>query len=314
MANKVPEISFVIPAKDEEKSVDILYTELTSELKKLKKTYEIIFIDDGSKDSTYINLVNLRKKDNNVKIIKHRGNWGKAVALQNGFDLSKGKIIFTLDADLQDNPNEISKFLDKLSEGYDLVSGWKKIRHDPTSKLISTKLFNKSVQILSGLNINDVNCGFKAYKREVVENIDFYGDLFRLIPVIAHKQNFRVGEVVVEHRARKYGSTKYGLKRSYKGILDLVTVLFLTGYLKRPAHFFGGLGLISFGMGFSIGLYITYLRLTTGSIQFRQPLLFLGVLTMVIGVQLISTGLIAELIVNFNHRDKHPQSIENLLS
>ena len=309
------DLSFVIPAKNEEVSLPILYTEITREMKKVRKSYEIIIIDDGSTDTTYEVIKKLHNKDKKVKVIKLRGNWGKAVALKNGFEVASGDIIFTLDADLQDNPKEIGTFLKKLDEGYDLVSGWKKIRHDPTSKLISTKLFNMSVQKLTGLPIHDVNCGFKAYKREVIETIDFYGDLFRLIPVIAHKQNFKVGEVVVEHRARKYGKTKFGLERSYKGFLDLLTVLFLTGYLKRPAHFFGGFGLISFSIGFTIGLYITYLRVTTGSIQFRHPLLYFGMLLMIIGVQLISTGLVSELIIKLNQKsDDSGKKIQKILS
>lgn len=313
MPAKVSYLSFVIPAKNEEESIETLYNELVGELKVLGKSYEIIFVDDGSTDKTFNVLTKLHKKDRSVKVIKHRGNWQKAIALKNGFNLAKGNIIITLDADLQDNPKEIGKFLKKLSEGYDLVSGWKKERHDPTSKLISTKLFNTAVRKLTGLPIHDINCGFKAYKKEVIDNIDFYGDLFRLIPVLAHKQNFKVGEVVVEHRARKYGKTKFGLERSYKGGLDLLTVVFLTGYLRRPGHFFGGLGLTSFSGGFAIGLYITYLRITTGTIQFRQPLLFLGILLMVIGVQLVTTGLLAELILNLNQKRDTGNKIEKLL-
>lgn len=313
MAQKSPDISFVIPAKDEEESVESLYKEIVSEVLRLKKTYEIIFVDDGSTDNTLEKFIKLKNKDKKVKVIKHRGNWGKAIALQNGFDLSRGDIIFTLDADLQDNPKEIGKFLKKLNEGYDLVSGWKKVRHDPVSKLVSTKLFNGVVRKLTGLKIHDVNCGFKAYKREVIESIDFYGDLFRLIPVLAHKQNFRVGEVTVEHRARKFGKTKFGLERSYKGSLDLLTVLFLTGYLRRPGHFFGGLGLLSFFFGFLIGLYITYLRITTGSIQFRHPLLFLGMLLMIVGVQLVTTGLLAELILNLSQKRDHSRKSSSII-
>ncbi len=304
MPNKVPKLSFVIPAMNEEESIETLHAEIVKELIKLKMSYEIIFVDDGSTDKTFEVFTKLHRRNKNVKVIKHRGNWQKAIALRNGFDLAKGKIIFTLDADLQDNPKEIRKFLAKLDEGYDLVSGWKKTRNDPLSKLISTKLYNGVVRKLTGLPIHDVNCGFKAFRREVIENIDFYGDLFRLIPVIAHKQNFKVGEVVVEHRKRKFGKTKFGLERSYKGGLDLLTVFFLTGYLRRPGHFFGGAGLISFAGGFVIGMYITYLRITTGGIQFRQPLLFLGILLMVIGVQLVTTGLLAEMIINVTNKNE----------
>ena len=219
--------------------------------------------------------------------------------MQVGFDNARGDIIFTLDADLQDNPKEIPHFLQKLNEGYDLVSGWKKTRHDPTlGKVIPSRIINYLTRKLTGIKIHDTNCGFKAYKKNLVRNLNLYGELYRFIPILAAKQNFKVGEVVVEHRSRKFGKTKFGWSRGLKGILDLLTVIFLTGYIRRPGHFFGGLGLLSFFLGFLIGLYISYLRLTTGTIQDRQPLLFLGILLMVIGIQFISTGLLAEMMVS----------------
>lgn len=303
-----PKLSFVVPAKDEEKSVRPLYEEIVAECKKIKTSFEIIFVDDGSTDSTFENLLKLRIKDKRVKIIKLRGNWGKSAALQIGFSHARGEIIFTMDADLQDNPKEIPRFLKKLDAGFDLVSGWKKKRHDPLEKVIPSRIFNYAVSLLTGLNIHDTNCGFKAYKREVIDHLQLYGELYRFIPVLAAKQNFHVGEIVVSHRPRKHGKTKFGWERNIKGFLDLITVVFLTGYLRKPGHFFGGLGLVSFLAGFLIGIYITFLRITTGSIQFRQPLLFLGVLLMVVGIQLITTGLLAELIVSFNHRHNHEQN------
>jgi len=299
--NKV-DLSFVIPAKDEEASVEKLYKEIVSVITKLKKTYEIIFIDDGSTDNTYERLVGLQNKDKSVKIIKHRGNWGKSTALQNGFDKAGGEIIFTLDADLQDDPNEIPKFIKKIEEGHDLVSGWKKKRHDPLSKSFPSKIGNFATRLLTGIKIHDLNCGFKAYRREVVKSLNLYGELYKYIPVLAEKQNFKVAEIVVSHHKRKYGVSKFGWERNIKGFLDMLTIVFLTGYLKRPAHFFGTWGLISFGAGFMIGLYITYLRVTTGSIQYRHPLLFLGMLLMIIGVQLVTTGLIAEMIIALHPR------------
>ena len=306
-------ISFVLPARNEEESIPILHKEITSVMKKVNFPYEVIYIDDGSKDKTYRVLRKLHKKDKRVKVIKLRGNWGKATAMQAGFDASSGDIIFTLDTDLQDNPKEIPRFLEKLDDGFDLVVGWKEVRHDPKSKLISTKLFNGAVRKLTGLDIHDVNCGFKAYKREVIDNIDFYGDLFRLIPVIAHKNNFKVGEIVVEHRARKFGKSKFGFERSIKGGLDLLTVFFLTGYSKKPGHFFGGFGLVSFFFGFIIGLYITFLRVTTGSIQNHHPLLYLGMLLMIIGVQLVTTGLLAEMLLNINGPKDTSSKIKEVL-
>lgn len=303
------DLSFIIPAKNEEESVEKLYLELLKALKKLGKSYEIIFVDDGSTDGTFEVLKKIHNKDKSVKVIKLRGWFGKSVALQAGFSQAKGKIIFTLDADLQDDPSQIPNFLSKLAEGYDLVSGWKKIRHDPLSKTLPSKIGNWTTRFMTGIKIHDLNCGFKAYRREVVESLNLYGELYKYIPVLAEKQNFRVTEIVVPHKARKYGKSKFGWQRNIKGFLDMLTVVFLTGYLKRPAHFFGTFGLISFFIGFGIGLYITFLRFTTGSIQYRQPLLFLGVLLIIIGIQLVTTGLLAEMIVSFNQNrnpeDKH---------
>lgn len=291
-------LSFVIPAKDEEESVTTLYKEILSALKGVSNSFEIIFIDDGSRDKTFESLKKLRRLDKRVKIFKLRGNFGKSVALQVGFDHAKGAIIFTLDADLQDNPKEIPKFLEKLDSGFDLVSGWKKQRLDPQiQKVVPSRIINFLTRFLTGVPIHDTNCGFKAYKREVIENLNLYGELYRFIPIIAHRQNFQVGEVIVQHRPRLFGKTKFGWGRGIKGILDLLTIIFLTGFIRRPGHFFGSLGLGSFLGGFLIGIYIAYLRITTGTIQSRHPLLFLGMLLMIIGVQLISTGLLAEMII-----------------
>lgn len=298
------DLSFVIPSRDEEKSVELLYKKIIKVMGGLKKSFEIIFIDDGSTDKTFTILENLHEKDNKVKVIKLRGGFGKSVALQTGFDNAKGQIIFTLDADLQDDPEEISKFLDKLDEGYDMVSGWKKIRHDPISKTFPSKIGNSITRFLTGIKIHDLNCGFKAYKKIVVDNLNLYGELYKYIPVLAEKQNFKVGEIIVSHHPRKFGRSKFGWQRNIKGFLDMLTIVFLTTYMQKPAHFFGTVGLLSFFSGFVIGLYITYLRITTGSIQFRHPLLYLGMLFMIIGIQLITTGLIAELILSFNQKEK----------
>ena len=216
--------------------------------------------------------------------------------------MSRGNILITLDADLQDNPADIEKFLKKLEAGYDLIVGWKKTRHDPISKIISSRVFNKTVALLTKTNLHDINCGFKAFRRQVVENIDLYGELFRFFPILAAKQNFKVGEVIVHHRPRKFGKSKFGFERSIKGFLDLLTIIFLTNYTKKPGHFFGMFGMASFGLGFLIGLYIVYLRVITGTIQYRHPLLFLGMLLMIIGVQLVSTGLLAEMFTSFSQR------------
>lgn len=298
-----PKISFIIPTKDEQDNIAPLYKAIVLAVKKISERYEIIFIDDGSTDQTFSEIKKVRSKNRKVKLIKLRGNWGKSIALQSGFNIAKGEIIFTLDGDLQDNPSEIPKFIKKINSGYDLVSGWKKTRHDPLSKVIPSRILNNIlIPFLTGVKIHDTNCGFKAYRSQVIKNITLYGELYRFIPILAAKQNFRIAEIEVKHQPRIHGKSKFGWQRNFKGLLDLMTVAFLTGYLRRPSHFFGTLGIISFGLGFMIGLYITYLRVTTGSIQFRHPLLFLGMLLIIVGVQLFTMGLVAEMITNFNQR------------
>lgn len=309
-----PELSFIIPAKDEQDSVEILYQEITNVLKALNKTYELIFIDDGSDDKTFENLKKLHINDERVKVIRLRGNFGKSIALQIGFNHAQGEIIFTMDSDLQDNPKEIPAFLEKLESGFDLVSGWKKKRYDPLNKIIGSRTINLIAKVITDVNIHDTNCGFKVYRKEVVKSLNLYGELYRFIPIFAAKENFRVGEIIVEHRPRRFGKTKYGWERGIKGVLDLMTVVFLTGYLRRPGHFFGGLGFVSFICGFMIGLYISYLRVTTGSIQFRHPLLFLGMLLMMIGIQLISTGLLAEMIIFSKQKNDYSFAIKDELT
>ncbi len=306
------DISFVIPAVNESGSVEKLYQEIVEVVQKLKKRFEIIFIDDGSTDETFVIFSKLAKKDKRVKIIKLRGNWGKSAGLQAGFDYSQGETIITLDADLQDNPKEIPAFLKKLNDGYDLVSGWKQKRHDPISKTLPSKVVNFLVRLMTGLNIHDTNCGFKAYKKAVVKDLNLYGDLYRFIPIFAHRQNYKVTEIPVEHRSRKTGKSKYGWKRFISGWLDLLTVFFLIRYMRRPGHFFGTTGGTLFAGGFAIGLYIAYLRLTTGSIQYRHPLLFLGMLLMIIGIQLISTGLLAEMIIYSRPKVDYNSAIEKM--
>lgn len=310
-----PDLSFIIPAKNEEGSVEELSREIISEMESLKRSFEIIFIDDGSTDQTFEKLQKINSQDNRVKILKLRGNFGKSVALQLGFEHSQGEIIFTLDADLQDNPKEIPNFLKEMARGFDLISGWKKKRHDPSlAKVIPSRVINFIARNITGVKIHDTNCGFKAYRREVVKNLNLYGELYRFIPIFAAKDNYKVGEVVIEHRARKFGKSKFGWERGIKGILDLITVIFLTGFIRRPGHFFGTLGLISFFIGFLIGLYISYIRFTTGTIQYRQPLLFLGMLLMIIGIQLISTGLLAEMVIFSRGKNDYKSAIQKFIS
>lgn len=313
--NKLPEISFVIPAKNEEVTINTIYTRINAVMAKIKTSYEIIFVDDGSTDATYKEMYKLHTKHpKTVAIVKHRGNWGKSIALQSGFRLVRGEITITMDADLQDTPDEIPNFIKKIKEGYDLVSGWKKIRHDPISKTFPSKLGNKFASVLTGVKLHDFNCGFKAYRSQVVKNLNLYGELYKFIPIIAAKKNYKLAEIVVKHKKREFGKSKFGWERNAKGFLDIMTIFFITGYIKKPGHFFGTLGLISFFFGFVIGIYITYLRITTGGINYRYPLLFLGILAMIIGIQLVTTGLLAELFVYYmSPRDNGDDKIEELI-
>ncbi|MBI2268217.1 MAG: glycosyltransferase family 2 protein [Candidatus Blackburnbacteria bacterium] len=314
MKLKSTDLSFIIPAKNEAESIPTLYQEIVSVVRKLKKSYEIIFIDDGSTDSTFEKMKALHKKDIDVKVIRFRGNFGKSAALQVGFEKASGEIVLTLDGDLQDNPSEIPHFLAKLDQGYDLVSGWKKRRFDPSVKVIPSRILNNFLTpLLTGVKLHDINCGFKAYRKEVVKSLNLYGELYRFIPVFAVKQAFRVTEIPVEHRARQHGISKFGWERNIKGFLDLLTIFFLTGYNRRPGHFFGTFGLISFFFGFLIGLYITYLRVTTGGVQGRQPLLILGILLIIVGVQLISTGLLAEMMLASRGKIDYSANIKEII-
>lgn len=292
-----PYISFIIPAKNEQESIPLLYEQISKVMEKINKSYELIFIDDGSTDKTFEILKELRVKDRKISVIRLRGNFGKSIALQLGFDDANGEIIFTMDADLQDDPKEIPEFLKKIEEGYDLVSGWKFKRFDPISKTLPSKFGNWLTRQLTGVKIHDLNCGFKAYRREVVKNLSLYGELYKFIPVLASKEKFKISEIPIHHMARKFGKSKYSWTRNLRGLTDLITIVFLSGYVSKPGQFFGSLGIISFSVGFFIGIYITYIRIATGTIQYRTPLLFLGILLMVIGIQLISTGLLAEMIL-----------------
>lgn len=293
--------SIIIPVKDEEASLEILYKEIISSTKNLKKQREIIFIDDGSIDGSYQKLVALQKKDPSVRVIRFRANFGKSAALSKGFDIAKGSIFITLDADLQDDPTEIPKFLSLMTKkGVDLVVGRREHRHDPLSKKISSMAFNAITRAITGINLHDVNCGLKVFKREVARDIHLHGELHRFIPILAAKQKYRVTELPVHHRPRQFGKSKFGFERSWRGMIDLLTTVFLTDYLGKPAHFFGKIGLVLFTIGFLMAGYVTYIRITTGTTGHHIPLLLGGILFLMLGVQLISTGLIAEMITYYN--------------
>lgn len=294
-------LSVVVPVKNEAQSLLILYKELKQILFKIKKTYEIIFIDDGSTDKTKEILKRLQKSDKYVKTIFFRANFGKSAALNAGFEKANGEIIVTLDADLQDDPADIPEFIKKLNEGYDLVNGWRYKRSDNFTKKLSSYLFNTGTNLISGVKLHDFNCGMKMFKKEVANEIFIHGELHRFIPVLAAKQRFKVTEIKVNNRHRKFGESKYGhgLGRSWKGIIDLLTSVFISDFSTKPAHFFGGIGLILFLSGFIMDTYVTCIKITTGSTQGKIPLLLAGILFLLLGVQLLSTGLIAEMITYY---------------
>lgn len=300
--------SIVIPVKDEAQSLPILHKQLREVFDNLGKPYEIIFIDDGSTDNSVEAINDLKKENRNIQLIKLRANFGKSFALDKGFQKAQGEIIITIDSDLQDDPKEIPNLLKKIDEGYDLVNGWRKDRKDTSTKRISSALFNKGTALISGVKLHDFNCGLKVFNKDVVENLHLRGELHRFIPVLAAKNKFRVTEIAVNHRNRKFGISKYGkfgIKRSWKGILDLLTAIFITDYLTKPAHLFGGIGLTLFFIGFLMDAYVAYIRITTGTTQSRIPLLLAGILFIILGIQLISTGLIAEMIAHFNNQKKN---------
>lgn len=290
------ELSFVIPVMNEEKTIETLFNGIHTAVSALKKSFEVMFIDDGSTDGSWAEITRLTQKHPQlVRGIKFRRNFGKSQALAVGFQKAAGRIVFTMDADLQDDPNEIASFLAKIDEGYDLVSGWKKFRHDPIGKTLPSKVFNFVTARLTGVHLHDMNCGFKAYRREITESIRLYGELHRFTPVLANELGFRVTEVAVQHHPRKHGVSKYGWKRFVRGLLDLLTVLFTTQFLYRPAHLLGGLGLLAGVGGFSTLAYLTYLKLQ-GQMIGSRPLLSFGIMVSLLSIQLISLGLLAELI------------------
>ena len=307
-----PYISVVIPLFNERESLPELHRQLHDVLTALGRPYEILFVDDGSTDGSWEVIKELRQQDPHVRAFSFRRNYGKSAALAYGFRHARGQVVITMDADLQDDPAEIPKLLSKIEEGYDLVSGWKKKRHDPLGKRISSKLFNWATSLMSGVRLHDMNCGLKAYRREVIENINVYGELHRFLPVLAHWQGFRVGEMVVQHHPRRYGKSKFGISRATSGLFDLITVLFLTRYSKRPLHFFGVPGLISTLLGLVILAYLTYQRLFASVYLSKRPLLFLGLLLIIVGVQFVSIGLIGEMITE-TQKERLPYAVREVL-
>lgn len=310
-------LSAVIPVYNEEDSLRELHREITDVAAANGYQVEIIFVDDGSKDGSWKVEQELAESDPNVKAIRFRRNFGKAAALDAGFRAARGDLVLTLDADLQDDPAEIPRFLEKLDSGLDVVSGYKQVRHDPWHKVLPSRIFNWMVSRLTGVRLHDHNCGFKCYRREIFDEVRLYGELHRFVPVLAAARGWKVGEIVVNHRARQFGQSKYGFFRIFKGFLDLLTVKFITGFGQRPQHLLGGIGLAFFAFG-GLGMVILALwwvlsripALGLNPIHIHETAMIFYVITaLLLGTQFLMVGLLAELITAQNSRGQAPYSI-----
>ncbi len=310
-------ISVVIPVHDEERSVALLLDEIRSALEPLDRTWEAIFVDDGSIDGTIAALTRLHAHNDEVQVVRLRRNFGKSAALMAGFAQASGEIVVTIDGDLQDDPAEIPRLLAKLDEGFDLVSGWKKERRDPWRRRVLSRIFNVVAGRMSGLRLHDMNCGLKAYRAEVVHGLRIYGELHRFLPVLAHYRGYRIAEIPVNHRPRSHGRSRYGVERYVRGFLDLLSVSFISRYRQRPLHLFGGLGLVLGLAGFGILVYLTVLKALGESIG-ERPLLILGVLLVVVGMQFFSLGLLSEMVTSQHEeragdRERAERHVEEIL-
>jgi glycosyltransferase involved in cell wall biosynthesis len=309
-------ISIIISLLNEEESLPELLDWIKRVMEEHKFSYEIILIDDGSTDNSWKIIEEYSRKDTNIKGIKFRRNYGKSAALYTGFEAAKGDVVITMDADLQDSPEEIPELYRMITEdAYDLVSGWKKKRKDPVlSKNLPSKLFNWTARKIHGLSLHDMNCGLKAYRLNVVKSVEVYGDMHRFIPVLAKNAGFKkIGEKVVSHRARKYGYSKFGIERFINGFLDLLTLSFMSKFGKRPMHFFGLIGTFSFFFGFVILAYLSFAKFIYHAYKMTErPLFFLGLLLIIFGTQLFLTGFLAEL-VSRNAAERNKYEIEKKL-
>jgi len=298
-------ISVVIPFYNEEGSLRELHHRLTDILGAMQVEYELLFIDDGSRDESNLIMREIRAGDLRVRLVTFRCNQGKSAALAVGFKTASGEYVITMDADLQDDPAEIPNLLAKLNTGYDLVSGWKKVRYDPLSKRLPSKLFNWTTGALSGISLHDFNCGLKIYRNEVVKEIRVYGERHRFLPVLAHYQGFRVGELAVQHHPRRFGKTKFGMYRFAAGFFDLITLLFRMKFVSKPLHLFGSLGSISFLIGLAILIYLT-VGWFQGNWIGNRPLFMVGILGIIAGVQVFTLGLLGEMIAERNSDKDYP--------
>jgi len=309
-------ISFVVPVMNEQENIQPLYDKLSSQLSTLGQSYEVIFVDDGSTDKTFLELKKLHAVyPGIVRVIRFRKNFGKTPALVAGFSRCRGEVIFTMDGDLQDDPEEIPNFLAKLDEGYDLVSGWKFPRLDPISKTFPSRIFNGMVSKMTGVHLHDINNGFKAYRREVIEDshMKLYGEFHRFVPVMAHWRGYSVTEIKVKHHPRIHGVSKFGARRFARGLIDLLNVLFLTTFLRMPLRLFGPMGFWTFLLGMVIDGFVVARRIFSGEPIHNQPLLFVGILLMIFGVQFILTGLQSEMIRHYAFRSDEEYSIRQEL-
>ncbi len=303
-------VSVIIPVYNEVESINELYKQLLKALQEFSR-YEIIFIDDGSSDGSVETIKKISELDNSINLIQFHRNYGKSAALAEGFKHAKGNYIVTMDADLQDDPKEISNLINKLEEGFDLVSGWKKDRKDPLSKRLPSKLFNFVTRLFTGVHIHDFNCGLKIYRKAVVKTLELYGGRHRYIPAMVGQKKFKVSEIIVNHRPRIYGETKYGGSRLFHGLFDLISILFLSKYTQSPMYFFGKIGLITFLSGIIIEIYVLYLKYSLGDpFAKHMALLMLGILIIVVGIQFFSIGLVGEMIANSN-QDKESRVKES---
>ena len=310
------DISVVISLLNEEESLVELTDWIERVMNDNKFSYEVLLIDDGSTDKSWKVIESISKKNQNIKGIKFRRNYGKSAGLNSGFQAAKGDVVITMDADLQDNPDEIPALFKMIKEDdFDLVSGWKKKRYDPITKTIPSKLYNWTARRMTGIKLHDQNCGLKAYKKDVIKNIEVYGEMHRYIPVIARWAGFsKIGEKVVQHQKRKYGYTKFGLERFLYGYLDLLSILFVSKFGKRPMHLFGLLGTIIFFIGFIIAGELAIEKIFFSTYKMVQrPLFYLGLLCMILGTQLFLTGFLAELVSRTSH-DRNKYVVEKMLN
>jgi dolichol-phosphate mannosyltransferase len=300
-------VSVVVPLLNEGATVAQLYEELRRALDAGPHEWEVVYVDDGSTDDSYQQLARLHAVFTNVRVVRLRRNFGKAAAIAAGVDASDGSVIVTIDADLQDDPAEIPQLLAKLDEGYDVVSGWKCDRQDPRVRRLVSRVYNTATRVATGVRLHDMNCGLKVYRAEVLRNVRLYGERHRFVPVLAHHLGYRVSELPVNHRPRINGESRFGIERYLRSPFDLLTIMFMGRYRYRPLHLFGGVGLLLGGSGFLILAYLTVIKLNGAGIG-QRPLLLLGVLLVVVGIQFLSLGLVGELVTS--HHEERDRSSE----